>query len=489
MASRCQPYGAGRFEAAGRLLRRGSPDWEAFLTWERFRHFHREPRVIATWLKLFGPGLRWLTPVRRRLLLGLASLFVAARLPWKNLTQAKHWPDPAPPDRAGLVVLTLALFGFVAFCYVASRRFASLPAWVKRHPQTCLHAVFWVLLGVWWTTSPANPMLRTLMVGCAFVMPFLLWRVGYMILAAQRGKMAGSRFTDHLLYLYPTWGTGSNTPYGKGWDYLSANEARDETALAKSQLAGIKLLLLGALWAVASDLLKGVVLGKDNAYRHALGGISPPLPTVGALLDAPPGIYSIGQGWAALYVDLFQRVLGLASKGHLVIGWVRIFGFNVFRNTYKPLLAETVVDFWNRYYHYFKELLVNFFFYPAFTRYFKPHPRLRMFAAVFMAAFVGNMYYHWLSLESALVSGSVRGMWAALQSRLFYCALLTIGIYLSMRREQKKGGKRPNRPGWRRVPAIFGVWTFFSIIHIWALKDQTPFVERLQFFLGLVGLG
>jgi hypothetical protein len=309
-----------------------------------------------------------------------------------------------------------------------------------------------------------------------------------MMFAAQRGRLAGTRFVDHLFYIYPAWGTGSDTPYGKGWDYLSTNEAKDEEALARSQLAGIKLMLLGALWSVCGDLLRGVVLGKENAYRHALGGLSPGLPTVGALF-ARPGDYSLWQCWAALYVDLFDRVLGLAARGHILIGWVRIFGFNVFRNTYKPLLAETIVEFWNRYYYYFKELLVNFFFFPTFTRYFKQQPRLRIFAAVFMAAFVGNVYYHWLGLESTLASGSLREMWALLQSRLFYCALLALGIYVSMRREQRKVGHRTARSWPRRAAAIFGVWTFFSIIHIWAQKGRTPFADRLKFFLGLIGFG
>jgi hypothetical protein len=183
---------------------------------------------FATWLKLFGPGLRWLTPIRRRMLLGLVAVFVAARLPWRNLTQEKHWPDSAPPDVAGLVLLTLALFGWVWLCYLAARKFSLLPAWIRRHPQLCVHASLWLVLIILWTTSPVNSTLRTLLIGFAFVMPFLVWRVGYMIFAGQRGRMAGTRFVDHLFYIYPAWGTGSDTPYGKGWDYLSANEAKDQ---------------------------------------------------------------------------------------------------------------------------------------------------------------------------------------------------------------------------------------------------------------------
>jgi len=54
------------------------------------------------------------------------------------------------------------------------------------------------------------------------------------------------------------------------------------------------------------------------------------------------------------------------------------------------------------------------------------------------------------------VAGDFPAMWAALQSRLFYCFLLASGIWVSMRREQRKD-KMP-RTVWRRVAAIFGVW-------------------------------
>src|SRR6185436_20071137 len=93
------------------VLEHAPPAREALLTWERLRHFHKEPRVIAEWRKWLGPGLRWLTPARRRLLLGIAALFIAVKLPWSNLTKDKQWPGAAPPDKAGLVLLVLALFG------------------------------------------------------------------------------------------------------------------------------------------------------------------------------------------------------------------------------------------------------------------------------------------------------------------------------------------------------------------------------------------
>jgi hypothetical protein len=204
---------------------------------------------------------------------------------------------------------------------------------------------------------------------------------------------------------------------------------------------------------------------------------------------ASPEAYSPWLAWMGLYFGLIWAVLDLAASGHLIIGWLRFAGFNVFRNTYKPLLAETVVEFWGRYYYYFKELLVHFFFFPTFTRYFKGHPRLRMLAAVFAAAFLGNMYYHWIRLDAPLARADFVAMWAALQSRIFYCLLLALGIYVSMRREQARSGPKPARSLLRRATAIFGVWTFYSIIHIWAEEDPASFSTRLTFFLGLFGLG
>ena len=159
---------------------------------------------------------------------------------------------------------------------------------------------------------------------------------------------------------------------------------------------------------------------------------------------AHPEAHPVWLLWIALYLELLWAVLSVAATGHVIVGWLRLFGFHVFRNTYKPLLSESIIEFWNRYYYYFKELLVHFFFYPTFTRHFKGSPRLRIVAAVFAAAFVGNVYYHWLRLDKELATGDFLGMWTALEPRAFYCFLLAAGISVSMLREQKRvKAKRP----------------------------------------------
>lgn len=379
------------------------------------------------------------------------------------------------PGLVHLFPLLVALLAFVLLGWFVAKNFAALPMFVRRRPQICLHAVFWVLLGVAWFGHLGHGWGRTLLLGCVIALPFLLWRVGYMLYTAQRGKIDKTKFTDHFFYLFPYWG-GSDTPYGKGFDYLAANEVRDEAALAKSQLAGLKCFLLAGLWAATKALLLATVFVDGRVPRLAMA-------------FANPELFPIALRWLALYLELVWAVLSVAVTGHLIIGWLRLFGFYVFRNTYKPLLSESIIEFWNRYYYYFKELLVNFFFYPIFTRHFKGSPRLRIFAAVFAAAFVGNMYYHWLRMDTELATGDFEGMWAFLEPRLFYCFLLAAGISVSMLREQQRAKAKLERSVARRAVAIFGVCTFFGIIHIWALKAPASFLMRTKFFLSLLGLG
>jgi hypothetical protein len=426
-----------------------------------------------------------MTPARRRLLLAVGAIWIAIKRPFQEVRKTSEWLG-LTPDALSIILVVALGFAFVWLCYEAARRFSTWPTFAKRHPQICLHSLFWLVLILVWIWTPSHPTMLIVLTCFAMVMPFLLWRLGYMLFTAQRGKLTGTRFTDHWFYLWPIWG-GSNTPYGKGLDYLASCEAKDAAALAKSQLAGIKLFVLAALCGLAKGILEALVFGKQNAYARALGGFSMGIPPVSEWFVNPER-HPAWTGWVAIYADLFRLVLHWGATGHLVIGYLRLGGFYAFRNTYKPLLAETVVDFWNRYYYYFKELLVNFFFFPTFTRYFKQSPRLRLFAAVFMAAFVGNMYYHVID-SATLVRGDWAGLWEHFNPRLCYCFMLALGLYVSMHRESKRSRNATARSLPRRALAIFGVWTFFAVIHIWAKREPASALERWKFFLGLWGLG
>lgn len=420
-----------------------------------------------------------LFPARRRLLLSIAAIGTVAErfgdvsdIP---LTIAPEWSLVASKVVIGVAGLYLV--------FRLAQRVQYWPAIVRRHPIATVHLGIWFAL--WLSALPWLGALRSL--------TFFAWRLSYLAVSGSRGALATTGFRDHLFYLVPVFG-GSTTPIGKGLDFLSRHEAGDSGAIARSQLAGINLLLLAVVWTFVLAMLDAVAYGEtiEGLAAWAVAGLSGwslGLPRLDDLLRAgtQPVWYS---SWTTIYLALIRETLRLAVFGHVIVGCLRLLGFNVFRNTYKPLLAESIVDFWNRYYYYFKEVLVDFFFYPTYLRMRRWGPAARMFAAVFAAAFLGNMYFHVLyQSPEQVVQLDVAALWALWAPRLVYCFLLAFGIWISMLRQP---GLRASvdKPGfWLRVRRIAGVWTFYSIIQIWNVKlDGVGIGDCTTLFLTLFGV-
>lgn len=441
------------------------------------------PTVAAVTLVMLFPG-------RRRLILSFSTLalIVAVFLEEQGLEPAPKLIWLASADfsqwaRAFLMTgaVMALLYGFVSI----ARRFQQLPAFVRRRPLLVFHAA--ILIGL--QVIGAMPWLAAL-TGYLWLIPFLAWRLAYLIMLASRGKAAGTQFKDHLFYLWPVWG-GLDLPIAKGLDYLARHEAADRQAFARSQLAGIKLLILAVLWTWALQLMDAAVHGvEDSPFSAWLGGWTLGIPRLQDTLQGH-GVSGIPLSWASLYLELIYVTLETAIWGHLIVGCLRLLGFNVFRNTYKPLLAESIIEYWGRYSHYFKELCVDFFFYPTYLRCAWAGPRLRMFIAVFAAAFAGNMYFHILEEPELLIEGDPAALWTTWGARMVYCLLLAFGVWVSMLRQQSRRATKSGTAvsNLTRIRRIAGVWTYYAIIHIWhiELTDVGP-GERARFLAAAFGL-
>jgi len=428
----------------------------------------------------------WLTPQRRQIILCVGAVCAAVagtmsrHAPWRDYRFPSTWLVPA-------VALPI-LLALIYLLYLTAARFRHLPAWVRARPQVCFHFFFWALL-LWLWLNPASSLFSVaVMTLVAGSLPYLIWRCGYMLLCGQRGKAAATKFADHFFYIFPMW-DGTNTPPGKGHDNLSRAAAQTPAAYSRSILAGIKLLLLVALWKGTMQVIGALVYGDPkSSLTGLLGGHSLGIPRLRSVLSGSVAP-SLAVVWLSLYLELIWECLFIAAKGHVWIGILRLFGFNVFRNTYKPLLAESVVDFWSRYYYYFKELMVEFFFLPTYLRYFRDRPVLRIVAAVFAAAFFGNMYYHLLQAKHPLIEADFERLWWLLGPRLIYCFLLAAGIAVSMLRQQRQRGRAaPPRGGFYRLGRIASVWTFFAVINFWNVLAPISIPERGRLFLSLFGL-
>jgi len=429
---------------------------------------------------VLAPALVW--PERRIDLLAVGALGVLlARL-------------PSPTDPAGLAlrgVTALVVLGMLLLAFQAARRFRELPAPVRRFPLAAVHValvgtmVLTIVLRHVFHVERESP-LAIVLVGIQAIVPFLLWRVSYLMLAGRRGTVAKDRFRDHLFYLLPLWG-GTQTPYGKGHGYLMQRMATSSADLAASRLAGIKLLGLAWVWRGAVMLVDAAIHGDPVAGLGGLAAHGLGLPHLGVAVGRGPASYALAMRWGAVAVGLVDNVLDLTIFGHGVVGVLRLFGFRVFRNTYKPLLSPSVVEFWNRYFYYFKELMVELFFYPTYVATGRYGQRARIFLAIMAAAAGGNLYYHLLRDFSQYAShpSSVAG-------RTAYSLLLGLGIYVSMLREQARRGKKASPGalgGLRRFRAIAGVWLFFGLLHVWSVgSTRYGFGERLRFSLGLFGI-
>ncbi|MBF0180099.1 MAG: hypothetical protein HQM03_08755 [Magnetococcales bacterium] len=386
----------------------------------------------------------------------------------------------------------LIIIGSLYLFYRLSLSFASLPRTVRTHPQLFLHALLWFcililsLLPASYIDSPEWPIANNLTT-CVIFFAFLIWRIGFMIYSGKRGSIKQTGFVDHLVYCLPFLGY-SQVPYGKGLDYLLPKMAKERLELAKVQLAGVKLLVLATLWDLFLELLDVAVIGPQQTAPWHLG-----LHHIDELIAmSATAMPSFGIVWGSLFVDMVYETTQVAITGHLIIGCLRLFGFNVFRNTYKPLLSQTLVDFWNRYYYYFKELLVDFFFFPTYLSFFKGHPRLRIFTATMASAFLGNFYYHFLQhFDLLLIKGTLPPV-TKFSSYLFYCFVLAIGIFVSILREQNQRGRpHPVRAPWLAalvlVRRIAGVWLFFAILRIWD-HTNSSFLPDTRFFFALFGI-
>jgi hypothetical protein len=329
---------------------------------------------------------------------------------------------------------------------------ASLGIAANLEPGQFVHTAVWTFLAVW--------------ASC-------FWFLAYAAVD-QKAKMALPD-TIRALYMRPSWG-GDVAPIGKGLSFLSRFEAHDAEALAVTRLKALKLAVWTAILSWAYQALAAVLHG-------TLG-----VPKLGAMILSSDHAASLPLTlrWAGLFANYALDLLIIAAWGHAVVAIVRMMGYAIPRNTVNPMASRSIAEFWNRYYYYFKELLVDFFFYPAFLRFFKNSPRLRIAFATFCAAGIGNFIYHLIFVSHVFANGSPTLELDRLVTLAFYVCMLSAGLIVS----QLWGRKTSPADGvWRHdvLPRV-QVILFFCFLKIfdsvWLEGDLS---DRFTFLLGLFG--
>jgi hypothetical protein len=348
-------------------------------------------------------------------------------------------------------------------------------SWFGRRPIASLLTVFAISV-LFASYLPKSGEFRTPAWNFLVVVSTYLWFIGYSL--HDRNSKGRDTFALQLGNYRPFWlgFSATTTPFVKGAVYLRRIEAQNGEQLAISQIKGLKLY--------AWSLVLWLVLTAFKRVVHGYFGI----PIYDYLFEQ--SVHRIPfpwyLGWASLIANFLVTLLTLSINGHMIVACCRMAGFQALRNTYRPLEARSIAEFWNRYYYYFKELLVDFFFYPTFMRYFKRWPRLRLFAATFAAACFGNAFFHFFRDLHYI---DELGFWNALAGYhvyIFYTIIFAMGIGISQLRKRKYENSNWLRD--RLLPAI-SVVSFYCILSIFDYTGRTyPIQEHFRFLAHLLNL-
>lgn len=353
--------------------------------------------------------------------------------------------------------------------------------------------LFAILFGLLFSVSylPLSAALRVGVWAFIIVLTRYFWYLCYSLLESRNPKPKS--FPLQFGHYFGFWSGGylDECPIPKGAAYIREIEAKNSYQLAISQLKGLKLII----WALLLQHFTFFCTMIFHSSTHKIFGLfelpfrlNVPLysETFQRLLAGNPFPWYIG--WAAIICDKFIVLLKLCVITHVIVASCRMVGFNALRNTYKPLEVKSLLDYWNRFYFYFKELLVDLFFYPAFFRYFKRQPKLRLLFATFAAAAIGNLLSHVvLDIQVFYFSGileTCRGF----ANYLVYASLLSIGIWISQLRQHR--AQAPVGFFRREILSRIGVWGFVILLHpldYWlpdrSLKDMFKY---LAYLFGLI---
>jgi hypothetical protein len=314
---------------------------------------------------------------------------------------------------------------------------------------------------------------RALVWSAVFVYTPYLWFLPFAV--ADLRSRTPAPIGMQMAALRPFW-SPAYLPFGKGTSFLRKHLSKTPRELAVTQLKGVKLLL----WANLLFLLRSLLLA---VFSDGLG-VPDPHDAIDALLAGHP--YPVAMGWAALALSTAGYALQVAVWAHLFIGIARLAGYRLPRGSWRPLEARTLMDYFNRFHYYFKELLVDLFFMPTFFRMFRDHPRLRMFVATFMAAGVGNALWHFSRNILAVATEGVAGAFASYTSYLCYATVLAVGVALSQVRASR--GIAPSMRLPARLWSFAFIWSFVICIHVFGDGTRVHTLhQRWKFMVSLFG--
>lgn len=428
------------------------------------------------WLTVAAAIVSLAGQYRRHALLICGGVFLLHDLSWIDsgtvTTILRQEYLSSEISRRSVLWLALPVYFAAAVLIIEfTRRFRAFP--VVRTPVLVQHVIYCCIL-VLVTSKLLQGIWLIAAWGLFAIYSTYFWYLAYALIDQKHRTPAPLtfQFATFNPFAWPTL-----VPMGKGAANWGGVEARNASELALTQFKGVKLLV----WAL---FLSGVFAAlRWSVYQQV--GIPELKLAFDRFLEGKPFLPYLNL--LSVVMNFPMRLLEIAIMGHIIISTARLAGFRLLRNTYRPLSARTVVEFWNRYVYYFKELLAHVYFYPTFVRCFRQHPRLRIAFATFMAAGVGNFFFHLTLQGNTIAKYGLLEALIRMQTYAFYCLILTLGIVVSQLRTRKSRG----HAGWVRrhlLPAL-GVASFFCFVSFFdGPQRHVSLVRHIEFLLYSFGL-
>ena len=433
--------------------------------------FWLESTIAAAVVSLAGPYRRYAAPACTAALLVLAPHWVnfdgvEAAIEREGLLRVLH----VGYFRAASLVACVPLA--IAAIFLA-RRFRDHP--LGRRPVLVQHIVCVGLLALA-ASQLLHGLPQVLLWSATAIFASYFWFLAYALMDQRRRQPAP--FLLQLATFHPFFAPGTVVPMGKGAANWQSVEAGTAEELAVTQLKGLKLLV----WAFA---LKAVMWMFHRVVYDRLG-VVPLEIAFESFLDG--GEVTVRLGLLSILANFPEQLLNMAIWGHVIIAVARLSGFRLLRNSWRPLSSRTIAEFWNRYFYYFKEVLVHVYFYPTYLRWFKRHPRLRVAFATFMAAGAGNFFFHFILDNQRIAKLGLLEALVRSQTYAFYCVVLAGGIIASQLRT-----RQPDvAAGWLRgrlLPSL-GVALFFCFLSFFDGPQRHMSLKRhFEFLIAVFGGG
>jgi hypothetical protein len=433
-------------------------------------------------------------PFARRWVLVIGSLTAFLHSNYVRIYFERYLSSAKLESAVGSVV-NLQLYLFLGTLLVT---FGIAFSWFRLANRGVKHPFAWFLLFlfalvIFASTGRMAPELRIVLWALILVLSRYAFYLGYTLQEARQENP--TPFFFQLGYYYPFWCGSyllSFLPIPKGAGYLRRIECKNDEELAVVRLKAIKLLIWAVWVLIFRELWTHVLHG--TSFRFPFldpfpGSLHLPYYTT-ALSDIHKGnSYAPGSAWLILISSAFGDLQNITIKGGVMIALARMAGFNALRVTYKVLYARTFVEYWNRYVYYFKEILVDFFFYPTFLRFFKRHPRFRVFFAILAAATFGNCVVHLLIDVGFFFELGLRRALVSFVPYVLYASILGTVIGVSYLRTERQ--RAILRGGWLRREVLSRVLVLGFMLQMWVIGNWMPqftLNDYGRFFLSLWGI-